>query len=109
MVLPQARVLYMIFPIAVVAIGLIASLIGIISIKLFGGKNPAAALRNSTYVANLLLFVGVFIFVKALSLPVNLFWVIVVGNLVGVVIGALGGSAVTQAVLEHTKKPVEIQ
>ncbi len=88
-ILLSQRIQYMIFPIAVVAIGLIASLIGIISVKLFGGKNPAAVLRNSTYIANILLFAGVFAFIKFFSLPVQLFWVIVVGNLVGVIIGLI--------------------
>ena len=81
------KYIYMIFPIAVIAIGLIASVIGIISLKLFGGKNPAGALRNATYIANILLFGGVFAIVKILGLPLDLFWVIVIGNLVGVAIG----------------------
>ncbi len=88
MFLPM-KILYMIFPIAVVSIGLIASLIGILSIRLFGGKNPAAALRNSTYIANILLFVGVYFFLRLTGLTVKLFWAIVVGNLVGVVIGLI--------------------
>ncbi|RKZ26572.1 sodium-translocating pyrophosphatase [bacterium] len=80
---------YMAFPLIIAAIGLIASVVGIASMKIFERISPAAALNSATYVASILLFVGAFFAVKMLYLPMNLFWVMLIGNLVGIAIGLL--------------------
>ena len=80
---------YMAFPLIIAAIGLIASIIGIVSMKIFERISPAAALNSATYVASILLFIGTYIAVRVLGLPLNLFWVMLVGNLVGIAIGLL--------------------
>ncbi|MCD4652630.1 sodium-translocating pyrophosphatase [bacterium] len=51
---------HMLFPLIVATFGLIASVIGFASIKLFGHKGPAAVLRLSTYVAAGLMAVSTF-------------------------------------------------
>lgn len=83
------RIIYMIFPIAVVSIGLLSSLLGIYSIKLFENLNPASVLRYANYVANILCLIGTLIFTRAFGLPIELFWSILVGNLVGIAVGLI--------------------
>jgi len=81
---------YMALPIIVAAVGLIASIIGILSLRLFERfSSPAAALNGATYVASILLFIGAFIVLKLLELPLQLFFVLIVGNVIGILIGLL--------------------
>ncbi|MBN1551487.1 sodium-translocating pyrophosphatase [bacterium] len=49
---------HMLYPLIVVMLGLIASVIGFGSIKIFQHKDPAAVLRLSTYVAAFLMIIG---------------------------------------------------
>jgi len=79
----------MAFPLIVAAIGLLASVIGILCMKLFERISPAVALNSSTYVASILLFVGSFFAVRILGLPINIFWVLLIGNVIGILIGLL--------------------
>ncbi len=80
---------YMAFPLVVAAIGLVSSLVGILSMRLFERIGLAAALNSATYTASVLLFVGTFVATKLMGVSTNVFWVIIVGNLVGVAIGLL--------------------
>ncbi|HDG67871.1 MAG TPA: sodium-translocating pyrophosphatase [candidate division Zixibacteria bacterium] len=80
---------YMAFPLVVAAIGLISSLIGIFSMKIFEKSSPAAALNASTYVASILLFVGSYFATKLMGIDINVFWVMLIGNLLGIAIGLL--------------------
>ncbi len=80
---------YLAFPLVVAAIGLLSSLVGIFSMKIFEKLSPAAALNAATYVASVLLFVGSFIAVKSMNLDMNVFWVMLIGNLLGIAIGLL--------------------
>ncbi|HHS49813.1 MAG TPA: sodium-translocating pyrophosphatase [candidate division Zixibacteria bacterium] len=83
------RSLYMSFPLMVVSIGLVASIIGIFSMRVLERISPAAALRYTTYIANVLLFGGTAIAVRMLGLHFNVFWAMAVGTLVGVAIGLI--------------------
>ncbi len=82
-------------PILYVMIGLMASLIGIFSMKLMERINPAAALRNSTYIAAVLFWaVAAWVTLKldvfAGSDQFNAlgpFWAMLGGSLVGIFIG----------------------
>ena len=80
---------YMLFPLIVIAIGLIASLIGVISIRVLRNLSPAAVLRNATYVSALLLLAGTWAAVRALELGSGVFYAVVLGAIAGVVIGLL--------------------
>ncbi|MCX7734238.1 MAG: sodium-translocating pyrophosphatase [bacterium] len=79
---------YISFPIFLSVVGLVSSLIGVLSIYIFKKFDPQTALRNSTYVA-----IGIFaIFSYFLSQAVlkdnpNIFWAILAGILVGAVMG----------------------
>ena len=80
---------YMAFPLVVAAIGLIASVLGIASMKIFERISPTAALNSATYVGSILLFVGVFFATRILDISINVFWVMLIGNLIGIAIGLL--------------------
>jgi len=77
-------------PIAIATAGIIASVLGVLSVKAFAGmKNPAAVLRIVTYVASIILFIAVWFIIGGLGLNQKLFWVIIAGNLAGILIGLL--------------------
>lgn len=90
----------MFFPIIVSVIGMAASILGVFSIKVFKKMNPAAALRNTTYIGAGLTFIGAYIANANLAMPklgtwsieianVNMspFFIIVIGSFVGILIG----------------------
>ncbi len=85
----ESREYYMSLPLFVIAMGLIASLIGISSIRVLRNLGPAAALRCSTYVSAVLLLVGTFVVINALELEIGIFYSVLLGTLAGVVIGLL--------------------
>jgi K(+)-stimulated pyrophosphate-energized sodium pump len=79
-------------PIIVVTIGLIASVIGILSMNLLKGSNPAWALRLTPMIALVILFGGSYFAVQSLNFTVfpyamGPFYAMVVGSLVGLFIG----------------------
>ncbi|HHI02717.1 MAG TPA: sodium-translocating pyrophosphatase, partial [candidate division Zixibacteria bacterium] len=77
-------------PIAIATAGIIASVLGVLSVKAFAGmKNPAAVLRIVTYVASIILFIAAWFIISKLGLDQKLFWAILGGNLAGVLIGLL--------------------
>ena len=77
-------------PVAVAAAGLVASIIGVLSMRgLARIKDPAAALRLITYISSALLLTAVWFIIQALDLEQTLFWAILVGNITGLVIGIL--------------------
>jgi len=76
-------------PLAVVMIGIVASMLGIISVRFFAAMNPAAVLRIVTYVAAILMMVATYFTVEALGVDVNVFWTILVGSVAGITLGLL--------------------
>ncbi len=80
---------YMLFPLVVIAIGLIASLIGVVSIRVLRSLSPAAVLRNATYVSALLLLAGTWFAVRTLNLEAGVFYAVLLGAVAGVLIGLL--------------------
>jgi K(+)-stimulated pyrophosphate-energized sodium pump len=77
-------------PIAIATAGIIASILGVLSVKVFAGmKNPAAVLRVVTYVASIVLFIAAWFIIGGLGLPQSLFWAILAGNVAGILIGLL--------------------
>jgi K(+)-stimulated pyrophosphate-energized sodium pump len=73
----------------VVVIGLIASVLGIFSVRIFGKMNPQTVLRLVTYVAAAILLAGSYLAVIKLGLPVGVFWAILSGTVAGIAIGLL--------------------
>ncbi len=86
---PDRKLLYMLFPMLLIGIGLIASLIGVVSIRVLRNLQPAAVLRNATYVSAILLLIGAFLIVNAMELEIGIFYAVLLGTIAGVLIGLL--------------------
>ena len=79
--------LLMAAPLFLAAVGLVASVVGIVAMTLLKGGNPAGALRNAALLATILFLVGGFLVLRALGLSHNVFWAVLAGALSGVLIG----------------------
>jgi K(+)-stimulated pyrophosphate-energized sodium pump len=77
----------MLFPLLAVVGGLIASLLGIASIKVFEKMNPAAALRYSSFVAAGLFLVFSYLLCDMLGLDNGVFLAVASGTVGGIAIG----------------------
>jgi K(+)-stimulated pyrophosphate-energized sodium pump len=84
-----SRLEYMSLPLWIVIIGLVASIIGILSMRLLKSLDPAAVLHYVTYIAGGLLLIGTYFAVDWLSLPINVFWAVLSGTLGGILIGKI--------------------
>ncbi|MFO7894794.1 MAG: sodium-translocating pyrophosphatase [Longimicrobiales bacterium] len=86
-------------PLLIIMLGLIASLVGIALMKVFERSDPAAALRNMTFVAAGLFLIMAYFAVKGMGFdmfdpvaqrqlsPMGPFWAILAGTFVGIFIG----------------------
>ncbi|MFA4967448.1 MAG: sodium-translocating pyrophosphatase [Candidatus Margulisiibacteriota bacterium] len=80
----------MVLPLVLIAAGTIASLIGVLSINLIHNIRPQAALRYSTYVSMLLFIISsFFITLRILPGQMGIYWAILSGVIVGIIIGLL--------------------
>ncbi len=77
----------MFLPLGLAMVGLIFSVVGIWSMKMLSGKDPAKALHYTTFVAAGLFLVIAFFAVVFSSLKMGVFLAILVGTLAGVAIG----------------------
>ncbi|HEY8370621.1 MAG TPA: sodium-translocating pyrophosphatase [Thermodesulfobacteriota bacterium] len=77
----------MALPLVLAAVGLVASVIGIGTMKLFEKGNPAGALRWSTLVAAILFLVFAYVVVSGASVSTNVWWAVVSGTVAGLLIG----------------------
>lgn len=83
------RMAFMAAPLLVVMGGLIASFIGIFSLKAMANMSPQSALRYTTFVAALV-FVGLTWYItKQIGLPMGVFYAVVSGLVAGIIIGLL--------------------
>jgi K(+)-stimulated pyrophosphate-energized sodium pump len=82
---PLAR---MTLPLALIAGGLIASLIGVFSMAIFKRMNPQTALRMATYTAALVFVAFAFFLTKSFIGNLNPFWAIIAGLMCGMLIAA---------------------
>lgn len=80
---------YMSLPILIVLVGIVGSMLGILSVRVFKRFNPAAVLRAVTYVAAAVVLIASYVIIQRLGLPVGVFWAILVGNLAGITMGLL--------------------
>lgn len=83
------RVAYMQLPLLIVAFGAIASMLGILSVRLFSKLNPASVLRMVTYVGAVVMLIAAWVIIDRLKLDNNVFWAILGGNLAGIILGLL--------------------
>ncbi len=80
---------YMALPIIVITIGLIASILGIASMKLMKGVDPASVLRNTAFVAAALMLAGSLAATLYLGLSWKVWGALAIGSLAGIAIGLL--------------------
>lgn len=90
---------YQILPLVLASTGLLSSIVGLIA-NAFMKANPAAMLRNATYIAIVIFIAGAAKAILMMGLPFYLFTSIIVGCVSGVVIGLIteyytGGKPVT--------------
>ena len=93
------KLVYMALPLLLIGIGLIASLIGVASIKVLKNMNPAAALRSSTILSAILMLAGALGIIQLLGVELGIFGAIAMGTLAGIIIGLItewytGGSPI---------------
>ncbi|MFQ5458947.1 MAG: sodium-translocating pyrophosphatase, partial [Myxococcota bacterium] len=77
----------MFLPLAMAAVGLIASLIGISLMRLLAKGSPAGALRIATLIAAVLFLAAAFVLVRQLAVSNGVFVAVLAGTLVGLLIG----------------------
>ena len=83
----EQKLAYMAFPMLVIMAGLVASVIGVFSMKLLEAQGPAKALRNVTFVSAALLVAAAYGLGVGLGLPTGVFWAVVFGLVAGILIG----------------------
>jgi K(+)-stimulated pyrophosphate-energized sodium pump len=83
------RLKYMAMPMLIVMAGLLSSFVGVFSIKIFQGGNPAGALRYTTFVAAIVFVILTWIVTKAVGMPMGAFGAVLSGLLCGIAIGLL--------------------
>ncbi|NBX77983.1 sodium-translocating pyrophosphatase [bacterium] len=79
---------YVTLPIMLSAIGLVASVIGLLS-TLVLKQSPAALLRNATYIAIAVFIAGAYQYMQFAGIAQELFYAVIIGCVSGVVIGLI--------------------
>jgi K(+)-stimulated pyrophosphate-energized sodium pump len=79
---------YLTLPLMLSAFGLIGSLFGLFS-NLILKLNPAAMLRNATYVAIVVFIAATYFYLNLANINFNLFYAVVLGCISGIVIGLI--------------------
>jgi K(+)-stimulated pyrophosphate-energized sodium pump len=79
----------MAMPIVLSVIGLLASFVGIGSMRILKQFSPAAALRYSTFIAAGLFLLGSYVLVARYDVSNNVFWAIFFGTIAGILIGLI--------------------
>lgn len=81
---------YILLPILLGLVGYVASLVGVFSMTFMKGmKDPAAALRNTTFIAAILFWVGGYLAIDMFDLNVesDVMQAVILGSVVGILIG----------------------
>jgi len=77
-------------PLALASIGLVASIIGIVIVKLQSAKAPASALRSGTLMAPLIFIVMAYFLIQGMNdVPLAVLWCVISGAVGGVLIGLI--------------------
>ncbi len=79
----------MLLPLALAMIGLLFSFLGIASMKILKGIDPAKALHYTTFVSAGGFLIAAFIYIKFAGLNTGIFWAILAGTLAGIAIGQI--------------------
>ena len=85
----QARLAAMAYPLTVIMVGLVASLAGVLAVRILQNTDPGAALRYATFLSAALMVVGAWWTGDLLGLGTGAFLAVLFGSLAGIVIGLL--------------------
>ncbi len=85
----DARAMYMAMPLLIAMVGFVSSLLGVFSITFTKKLEPAAALRYTSIIAGIVFAVISYFMIKASGLSIGVFYAVLSGLLVGVIIGFL--------------------
>ena len=77
----------MILPLVMAMVGLVFSVVGIFSMKLLKGIDPAKALHYTTFVAAAGFLIAAFFVIQALDISNGVFWAVLAGTIAGIAIG----------------------
>ncbi len=86
---PASRATLMALPLVLAVLGLIASVIGIYSMRVFKNINPQSALRGSTFLTTVLFLAGALVLILAYGVTIGVFWAVLAGSLGGILIGLI--------------------
>jgi K(+)-stimulated pyrophosphate-energized sodium pump len=78
---------HMALPLLLIVIGLISSVIGVLSINILKNISPQSALRNAYYISGILFMAGAFFSIKVILSDLGVFWAVLSGMFAGVLIG----------------------
>jgi len=79
----------MALPVILAAVGLVASLLGNVSVQVSKSFGPQRALRYSSWFAALLFLAGAYVVINRAAMSNHIFWAVLAGNIGGVAIGYL--------------------
>ncbi len=91
------------FPLLISAVGIIASIIGILCVRGKEGKNPANALNAGTYISGVLVIIATIILSKVCLGSLTYAWAIIAGLVCGILIGKIT-EIYTSADYKHVKE-----
>ncbi|UCE67948.1 MAG: sodium-translocating pyrophosphatase [Candidatus Zixiibacteriota bacterium] len=80
---------YIAMPLMIATVGIVASMLGILSVKIFSSMNPAATLRIVTYVGAIVMLVATYLLTDWLKVDIGVFWAVLSGSIAGIVLGLL--------------------
>jgi K(+)-stimulated pyrophosphate-energized sodium pump len=78
-----------VFPLLLSALGIIASLIGIVYVRAYKGDNPQKALNGGSLISGVIVFIAGFILCKMLLEEIKIFYPVIAGLVVGLLIGKI--------------------
>ena len=83
----SGRLGYMAYPLVVIIVGIIASILGVLSMRIFEKGDPANALRNCTFAAAIIFLILAYIACKMMGINTGAFWSVLFGCICGIIIG----------------------
>jgi len=100
-------------PLALASVGLICSMIGIYSVKLFSAKSPEVALRIGTMGSSIIFIIAAFVLIKILGASVNVWFAVISGAVGGIIIGLVteyytGGAPVRKIAQDGETGPATV-
>ena len=84
-----SRATLMALPLVLAVLGLIASVVGIFSMRVFKKIDPQSALRGATVLTTVLFLVAALVLILAFGVTIGVFWAVLAGSLGGILIGLI--------------------